>query len=293
MNDSRLRYHDLGFLEVIDPPTLEELKTYYAESYYQTEQGSFRKSYSDEENAFRNLKIAQKASLAASLSGRNTPGSFFDVGCGEGFALAWFNKNGWSVAGIDHSITGLEMMNPELLSKVEAGDLFSLLEQHISQAKRYDLVWLNNVLEHVADPVSLSIALRQIIAPEGMLVVTVPNDGSAYQEDLFKCGDIPNRFWIAIPDHLTYFTRESLTRTVEATGWLCREIIADFPIDLFLLHPGSNYVHDRANGPAAHQARIRMELMLGRYSYDKVNAFYAAMAQVGLGRCLTAFLSAK
>jgi 2-polyprenyl-3-methyl-5-hydroxy-6-metoxy-1,4-benzoquinol methylase len=293
MNDARLRYNSLGFLEVVTPPSSEELKAYYADRYYQTEQGSYRGSYSDEEIQFRNLKIAQKASLAASLRGHNIPGCFLDVGCGEGFALAWFAENGWSVAGIDHSTAGLQAMNPELLSKVESGDLFDLLDQRINEAQRYELIWLSNVLEHVVDPVKLLSSIRRLIAPEGILVVTVPNDGSTYQENLFEHGDIPNRFWIAIPDHLAYFTRESLIRTVEATGWLCREIIADFPIDFFLLHPGSNYVTDQINGPAAHQARIRMELILGDHSHDKVNHFYAAMAQVGLGRCLTAFLSAE
>lgn len=293
MNDPRLRYHECGFLEVVEPPSPEELKVYYADRYYQTEQGNYRKAYSDEERAFLNLKIAQKASLAASLRGSNTPGSLLDVGYGEGFALAWFREQGWSIEGIDHSIAGLEGMNPDLLSFVEAGDLFGLLNQRIVVAKRYDLVWLNNVLEHVADPVGLLTSLRQLMAPKGILVVTVPNDGSAYQENLLEHGDIPDRFWIAIPDHLAYFTYDSLACTAEATGWACREIIADFPIDFFLLHSGSNYVRDGANGPDAHRARIRMELMLGKHSHDKVIEFYRALAQVGLGRNLTAFLTVK
>lgn len=81
MNDPRLRYHDLGFLEVVDSPTSEELKAYYEHLYYQTEQGNYRKAYSEEELDFLELKIAQKASLVTSLRGNDTPGSFLDVGC--------------------------------------------------------------------------------------------------------------------------------------------------------------------------------------------------------------------
>jgi 2-polyprenyl-3-methyl-5-hydroxy-6-metoxy-1,4-benzoquinol methylase len=292
IQDSRLRYHALGFLEIANPPSPETLNAYYAERYYQTEQGNYRKAYSNEELAYINLKIAQKASLVNRFRGKNTPGTFLDVGCGEGFALLWFSAVGWSVEGIDYSVAGLENMNPDLISHVESGDLFEILNRRISKGKCYDLVWLNNVLEHVLDPVNLLTSLRDLIAPDGILVVTVPNDGSTYQEFLLNNGNISHRFWIAIPDHLAYFNYESLLRTAEATGWKCNEIIGDFPIDFFLLHPGSNYVRDRANGPFAHQARLKMDLMLGdHYSHERVNEFYAGLARVGLGRDLTAFLS--
>jgi len=290
MDDPQLKRHNLDFLQTVDTPTPEELKIYYEDRYYQTEQGNYSKGYSKEECVFLNLKIAQKASIITSLREGRTSGSLLDVGCGEGFSLAWFQEHGWFVEGIEYSTAGIEGMNPELLSQVEIGDLFALLNKRINAVRRYDVVLLNNVLEHVSDPVGLLTSLRQLVNPKGVLVITVPNDGSSYQEDLLKHGDISDRFWIAIPDHLAYFTYESLMSTVAATGWECRDIIADFPIDIFLLHPGSNYVRDSRNGPDAHRARIRMETMLGNYSHHKVNEFYRALAQVGLGRNLTAFL---
>lgn len=290
MNDPRLKFHDLGFLQAADVPSPETLKAYYADRYYQTEQSNYRRSYPAAERKYFNLKIAQRAALVDKLRGGHGAGSMLDVGCGEGFALAWFRERGWAVEGIDHSIAGLEAMHPDLLESVEAGDLFGLLDARIASAARYDLVWLTNVLEHVVDPVKLLRTLRNLVAPQGVLVVTVPNDGSAYQEALLENGDVSERFWIALPDHLAYFTYDSLKRTAEATGWVCHDIVGDFPIDFFLLHEGSNYVKDQAQGPAAHQARIRLELMLGQLDHERVNDFYRTMARVGLGRMLTAFL---
>ncbi|MEG4441131.1 class I SAM-dependent methyltransferase [Microcoleus sp. AT9_B5] len=292
IEDIRLKYHELGYLEVANPPSSKALKAYYAERYYQTEQGNYRKVYSDQEMAYFNLKIAQKASLVNHYRGREIPGSFLDVGCGEGFALAWFANNNWSVSGIDYSTAGLEQMNPNLLPHVESGDVFAILERRISESKRYDLIWLNNVLEHVLNPVSLLFSLLNLVTPNGILIATVPNDASTYQEFLLENGNICERFWVAIPDHLAYFNYESLVRTVTATGWKCLDVIADFPIDFFLLHAGSNYVQDRTNGPLAHQARLSMELILAEHnSHDNINEFYRSLARVGLGRNLTAFLS--
>jgi 2-polyprenyl-3-methyl-5-hydroxy-6-metoxy-1,4-benzoquinol methylase len=291
MNDPRLKRHELGFLQAVDLPAPRELKAYYAERYYQAEKGNYRKNYPQAELDYLNVKIEQKAAMVERLRASLPPGAMLDVGCGEGFALAWFRERDWSVEGIDYSVAGVSGMNPELLPHVEAGDVFELLETRIDRGKRYDLVWLTHVLEHVADPVGLLTALRRLVSPEGVLVVTVPNDGSAYQEALLSEGHIDERFWIALPDHLAYFTTESLRRTAEATGWICRDILSDFPIDLFLLHEGSNYVRDRTKGPAAHRARVESELLLGRLDPEKVNTFYSAMARVGLGRSLTAFLS--
>lgn len=290
--DSRLKCNDLGFLEVAFPPSPDELKAYYAELYYQTEQGGYQKSYSDQELAYINLKIAQRADIVDQLRKEKTSNTFLDVGCGEGFALSWFNSKGWSVKGLDYSSAGLEGANPDLLSYVEIGDLFEILDNHIHANNQYDLVWLNNVLEHVLNPVELLTSLQGLVAADGLLVVTVPNDGSSYQNFLLSNGYVNNPFWVALPDHLSYFKYESLIQIAESTDWRCHDVIADFPIDFFLLHPQSNYVKDRSNGHLAHQARINMDLMLAeKNSFDKINDFYRSLARIGLGRNLTAFLS--
>jgi hypothetical protein len=77
--------------------------------------------------------------------------------------------------------------------------------------------------------------------------VTVPNDFSELQEKLLEEQEITDRFWIALPDHLSYFTSKSLAATAEATGWCCQSVQGDFPIDLYLAHPGSNYISNRSS----------------------------------------------
>lgn len=290
MTDPRLRRHPLGFLEVVDRPSAQELSAYYADLYYQTERSSFRRDYAPEERHAIGLRITQRATRAEALLGRSGPGSLLDVGCGEGFVLADFASRGWDVAGMDFSIAGVEAMNPAMVPHVRQGDLFDLLDAAIASQQTYDLVWLGNVLEHVLDPIGLLGALRRLLVPGGILVATVPNDGSLYQEDLFEAGFIDRRFWIAIPDHMSYFDAASLRSTAQAMGWDTLDILGDFPIDLFLSHPGSNYVENPALGAAAHAARLRIEALVGQAGPEAANRFYSALAEVGLGRNITAFL---
>jgi SAM-dependent methyltransferase len=291
MHDPRLRRHELGFLEVVDKPSPQALAAYYEKTYYQNESGSYRKTYSALEAEVIRLRIAQRANQVIALSGeRVESGRMLDVGCGEGFVLSHFLALGWQVSGIDFSRAGVEQMNPDCAPFVQQGDVFQLLEARIAMGDKYGLVWLGNVLEHVLDPVGLLNSLRRIVSPSGMLVATVPNDGNAYQESLYESGDIRERFWIAIPDHISYFTADSLKRTLAATGWQCLSLQGDFPIDLYLAHEGSNYVADRSRGPAAHQARLRLEHLIGMAGHDAANRFYESLAEVGLGRNITAYL---
>lgn len=294
MNDPRLRQHEFGFLEVVDRPTPEALSEYYAQAYFQNAaSSSFRTAYSEEELEVIELRIAQKAGQARTLLRDEQPGRLLDVGCGEGFVLRFFEQLGWQVQGIDYSHAGVQQVNPAYADHVEQGDVFELLKARIASGKQYDLVWLGNVLEHVLDPVSLLQSLRRLVAPDGLLVVTVPNDGTAYHEELYATGAILDRFWVAMPDHLSYFTADSLRRTAEATDWDCLAIQGDFPIDLFLAHEGSNYVADRSRGAQAHRARLMLERLIGQAGIEASNRFYAALVDVGFGRNLTAFFRPK
>lgn len=293
MSDHRLRRNELGFLEVVSRPSEEELSEYYSRVYYQQEKGNYRQRYSIEELEVIGIRIAHRRDRALELLNSSVPGRLLDVGCGEGFVMAGFAAKGWAVAGIDHSRAGVEAMNPDFADVVEHGDLFALLRKRIDESERHDVIWLGNVLEHVLDPVGLLHSLRNLVAPGGVLVVTVPNDGNLYHEDLMSRGAISERFWIAIPDHLSYFTIESLRQTVEMTGWDCLDVLADFPIDLFLAHEGSNYVRDRSLGPGAHSARLQLERLIGMAGAVASNRFYSALANVGLGRNITAFLRPK
>jgi 2-polyprenyl-3-methyl-5-hydroxy-6-metoxy-1,4-benzoquinol methylase len=290
--DLLLHRHSLGFWQLRDIPTADQLRLYYAEQYYQQEKANYRHNYPPEELEWIRLKLVQKHAAVTSLIGKRS-GSMLDIGCGEGFAMAFFQNEGWTVSGMDYSEEGILTMNPDLRSCLVTGDVFKLIEETIETGQQYDLVWLGNVLEHVTDPVKLLTSLKKLVTNDGLLVVTVPNDGTSLQEQLFETAQIPARFWIVPPDHVSYFDVQSLRTIAEACEWSCARIISDFPIDWFLTHPGSNYVVDRSQGPAAHRARIAIDLLMGDSDPDVVNAFYQHMATMGLGRQITAYLLPK
>ncbi len=289
--DPRLKKHRLGFWEIANKPTPRELGRYYADKYYQEGRGSYELAYSPEELRYFDAKLGQRwAVLQQHLAPSPAARRLLDVGCGEGYALAFFRRHGWNVKGIDFSSAGVQSKNPDCMDALATGDLFELLSAEVAAGKTYDVVWLQNVLEHVLDPLGLLTSLRSLVAPGGLAVVTVPNDCSVTQRAALAAQHVDSAFWVAPPDHLSYFDHLSLASAADETGWHCVEMLGDFPIDWFIFHPGSNYVRDPSKGKAAHAARVELENLIHEQPIEDVIRFWSALARIGLGRDITAVL---
>lgn len=281
-----------GFEQLTPVPEQEELVEYYAQKYYQEGHGEYQARYDDMEVRYIEAMVRRKAEAVR----RYVPelperGSLLDVGCGEGYALALFHRDGWDVTGIDFSSEGVARHHPDLLAHIRQGDVFELVDEAIAGDDRFDLIWLDNVLEHVRDPLDLLARCRRAISAGGALVVEVPNDFSIVQRDLVRLGLIEDRSWVFVPDHLSYFSRPSLARLAAVGGWRERGTIGDFPIDWFLYHPDSNYYRDPTAGRDAHRARMRLELLMENQDRDRLFQFLEALADVGFGRQIISIFS--
>ncbi|MBF9237418.1 class I SAM-dependent methyltransferase [Hymenobacter sp. BT683] len=300
MPDS-LRLNEYGFYEIKEKPTPEALREYYEQRYYQEELTTYTAAYSPEELehfdgmlrlrhwVLENLPATAATPPAAASSA--APRKFLDIGCGEGWALAYFKRQGWDVLGLDFSSFALTHFHADLLAHLRTGDLFESLHRLVAEGQQFDVLWLDNVLEHVVEPAELLRLCRRLVAPGGALLVDVPNDFSTLQQHVLSTGEIDRPFWVVLPDHLSYFNQTGLRNLAEATGWQVARLLADHPIDLNLLTPHSNYVMNRAVGKAAHRARIAQDSFLLRTApLPAVATYYEALAGVGLGRSIVAFL---
>ena len=303
--------NELGYYEITRKPTPEELRDYYAQRYYQENRSSYQPDYSAAEREHIEGKLrlrhwvltqllppagptaigAATGAQASAETAHSPARIFLDVGCGEGWALDYFQRQGWDVLGLDFSSFSLEQFHPGLRGSLRAGNLYDGLQELIAEGRQFDVLWLDNVLEHVLDPAELLRRCRALTRPGGVLMVDVPNDFSPLQQHLLAAGHIDRPFWVALPDHLSYFGAEGLRNLAAATGWHTAKTLGDQPIDLHLFNPATNYVMDRSLGKGAHQARLEQDNFLLRTApLPAVAAYYEALAGVGLGRSIVAFL---
>jgi 2-polyprenyl-3-methyl-5-hydroxy-6-metoxy-1,4-benzoquinol methylase len=144
------------------------------------------------------------------LTQRLPPGrAFLDVGCATGLLLAGMRSRGWRVQGVDLCRQSADFAAARRGLPVFAGTL----EQAGFPTASFQVVHFSHLLEHVPSPRAFLAEVRRILAPEGFAVVTTPNvDG--LQARLFAGG------WrSAIADHLTLFSRRTLRRMLERSGF--------------------------------------------------------------------------
>jgi SAM-dependent methyltransferase len=103
-------------------------------------------------------------------------GRVLDVGCGTGFLLERLAERGFSGVGIDLSPESVAHARRRLAEIGAAARLSAEVgSAYEPPAGPFDLIALTDVLEHLEDPRACLRALRERLAPGGLLVVSTPN----------------------------------------------------------------------------------------------------------------------
>lgn len=279
-----------GWVSASPLPSRDELRSFYADLYYQSVQSAtYQESYGDLDLRHKGLRC-DLLLHALRERGLASGAAFLDVGAGEGFLMDAADRAGFEVTGLDYSAFGVAKFFPRLEGRLQAGDVIELLARLAADGRRFDACSALNVLEHVLDPAQLLAAMGSVLAPDGMLAITVPNDYSKLQALLRAEGLLDRDFWFSPPQHLSYFNAENLPRFCAAHGFELVDAFSDFPVDLYLLHPGSNYISRPAAGPDAHRARLRYDLLIAEKGLGPYLNLYRALFQVGSGRNITVLL---
>ena len=200
---------------------------------------------------------------------------------------------GYAVHGLDFSQAALAKFHPQFLDRARFGDAFEILDGLIAAGSQVDVCVMEHVLEHVVDPEALLARLPRLLNPGGVVAITVPNDFSPLQLAARAGGAVERDFWLAAPQHLNYFNAANLGPLLDRMGFQVKVGFASFPIDWFLLHPGSNYVADPAAGKPAHRARLAIDLVLAQQGMDAYLGLAKALYACGAGRSLTVVATPK
>lgn len=137
-------------------------------------------------------------------------GAVLDIGAGTGLFLSYFKELGFKTEGVEFSPDASKYALKMFGVKLRVGDF---LQKKFAK-NSYDVVTLNNSLEHLYDPLKTLVELNKVTKKGGILVVTVPNIDSVGFK-LFKSN------WYALqpPRHLYHFTESTLTEMLTQAGF--------------------------------------------------------------------------
>lgn len=208
--------------------------------------------------------VARRKNLRAILETLPRPASILEVGCGTGANLEMLAAFG--------EVTGVEL---DAEARIAAGRLSpsaKVLSGYLPDGlpnlgKRFDLVCLFDVLEHIDDDVSALKALAGQLAPGGHIVLTVP----AYPW-LFGAHDRRHH-------HHRRYSRVALLRAISASG-LSLLRIGHFNALLFPLAVGQRLVaavglgQDEADAQPGSMVNAALETVFGLERHVLPRAFF-------------------
>ena len=203
-----------------------------------------------------------------------------DIGSGPGFFLKTAASRGWSVRGVEPSRQAAAHATSLGVDVVEG--FFNA--ETAARLGQFDVVHLNNVLEHVPNALEIVCLARDLLTPGGLICLNVPNDFTPFQQSARSTLTL-TEWWVAPPHHLNYFDFDSLSRLVTRLGFEVRErstIVSDgaVPADGPRLHEGQR---SRTRLPQSAQT-LRPEPRDTRASRRRAARSIARWRPPGLGR---------
>jgi SAM-dependent methyltransferase len=266
-----------GFRHLVPLPDGHALEREYRESYYAQEKPTFLAN-AGEDQQWAELAHTDRLESFERLLGPARR-RLLDIGSGPGFFLKTAKARGWHARGIEPSRQAVAHARGLGIAVVEG---FFNAETAFALG-RCDAINLNNVLEHVSDPIAMLHAAAALLEPGGVICINVPNDFSPFQIAAAASG-ATSQWWIAPPHHLNYFDFATLANLLERLGFSIAEKTTSFPMEAFVLM-GDDYTGDPALGRASHAKRKRFDLALEIAGMKETRkAFYRALAEIGIGR---------
>jgi 2-polyprenyl-3-methyl-5-hydroxy-6-metoxy-1,4-benzoquinol methylase len=133
----------------------------------------------------------------------------FDVGCGRGaFQRQMHSARPWTIDGCD--------LNDNAISLNRGHDgnsfVYDIFLRRQDLKARYDLVFLLDVIEHVAEPIEFISAAKFYMKQHGHMIINVPAIPSFY-----------SGYDVAV-GHIRRYTRDSLSAEIVAAGLVAEEI---------------------------------------------------------------------
>lgn len=135
-------------------------------------------------------------------------GTILDIGCNAGYFLDVMD--GFERYGIERSESAGKVAKDRYGDNIFIGKF----EDYKKPDFLFDCITMQDVLDHVTDPVTVLKKCNGFLRPGGILVVKVHDMGSLYAKVMGK-----NYYAFIPPGHLFYFNKESISKLLDKAGF--------------------------------------------------------------------------
>ncbi|WP_182111774.1 MULTISPECIES: bifunctional 2-polyprenyl-6-hydroxyphenol methylase/3-demethylubiquinol 3-O-methyltransferase UbiG [unclassified Actinotalea] len=141
-----------------------------------------------------------------------------DVGCSTGYLAEALTQRGCTVSGIEYDAEAAELARPHL-DRLVVGDLNTLDLAEAFGERRFEVIVLGDVLEHLADPAPVLGRLVGLLAPGGSVVISIPNvSHGSIRLALLQGSWEYQELGLMDRTHIRFFTRCTLLAMLRGAG---------------------------------------------------------------------------
>jgi len=167
-------------------------------------------TYTDKSNT-ENLNYYYN-NLAHIINNKKEKGRILDIGCSAGYFLDCMP--GWECHGIEPADYQSGMARKKYGNNIHTGTL----EDKEYQVGYFDVITLQDVLDHMQDPVKTLKRCHSLLKDDGLLIVKVHDVASVFARIM------RSKYYAFIPPfHLCYFNRKNLISTLISCGFKAQE----------------------------------------------------------------------
>lgn len=200
----------------MDETWFEEIGSVYSNyEIYKQSKGKEQATYSPL-SGFGEARSSRIVNRLAEKFRLPSKGKALDYGCGNGGFLKVLSNQmeGWDLYGSEYD----DKDEDQVRAIPGVRDFFVMQEP--GGEEKFDLISLVHVLEHIPNPHDFVLRIKEILKPDGLLLIQLP-----YHVD--------NPFELSIYDHATHFTLNSIRNLLESCGieirilnseWVSKEI---------------------------------------------------------------------
>jgi len=148
-----------------------------------------------------------------------------EIGCATGYMSEYLTKKmGCQVTGVEVDIQQAEVAREKchelIIDKIDSIDTQKRLDQLVSEQGKFDVVFMSQVIEHLAYPEEVLSDIHRWIGPEGVLVISTCNIAHWRCRMRLLIGKWDyEEYGVFDRTHLRFFTTRSLKKMLEDRGF--------------------------------------------------------------------------
>lgn len=200
------RCDECGFVFANPRPTDEHLNAFYNSAFYD----NYRTCERERIKATPYFSISTSSiPMIAEWIAQDRDAALLDFGCGPGSFLAYLrDRHGFT------NLTGLELNRSSVEVARQSYGLNILSDPAALEGRRFDIVVLIEVIEHISDPDEVMQAVDHLLQPGGRLIVTT----DAVDNPVAKRFPAWSPHFTG-PSHISLFSTDALTRLLSRFGY--------------------------------------------------------------------------